>query len=155
MHVCVHGWRRCGRIGNYVDVCVYNIYIYIYIYICGRPPHELPTLVLHLKYRVKPAFPARILYLERLPKPNPHLNRTHPSNRSGSMWARTQRQQPTARKFVQDRHEHALNGNTVFFQSKPNLSQGKRRKQHLLETIRPDTKTIFWFSLGKVGYRFV
>ena len=34
------------------------IYICIYIYIYGKPPHELPTLVLYRKYRVKPAFPA-------------------------------------------------------------------------------------------------
>ena len=29
-----------------------------YIYIYGNPPHELPTLVLYRKYRVKTTFPA-------------------------------------------------------------------------------------------------
>ena len=35
----------------------YGMYVYIYIYIL-TPPHELPTLVLYRKYRVKTAFPA-------------------------------------------------------------------------------------------------
>ena len=35
-----------------------TIYIYIYIIYIVTPPHEIPTLVLYRKYRVKPAFPA-------------------------------------------------------------------------------------------------
>ena len=30
----------------------------LYIHIYGNPPHELPTLALYRKYRVKPTFPA-------------------------------------------------------------------------------------------------
>ena len=33
-------------------------YVCMYIYIYINPPHELPTLVLYRKYRVKTAFPA-------------------------------------------------------------------------------------------------
>ena len=33
------------------------LYVYVYIYMV-TPPHELPTLVLYRKYRVKTAFPA-------------------------------------------------------------------------------------------------
>ena len=36
--------------------CACDMYVYIYIY--GNPPHELPTLVLYRKYRVKTAFSA-------------------------------------------------------------------------------------------------
>ena len=52
----------------YIYVYVYHVYIYIYIYICVcvcfytcvciYTPHELPTVVLYRKYRIKPAFPA-------------------------------------------------------------------------------------------------
>ena len=47
-HACMHACMY---------VCMYA-YIYIYIYIYMVTPHELPTLVLYRKYRVKPAFPA-------------------------------------------------------------------------------------------------
>ena len=39
----------------YIYVCVYIYILYIYMV---TPPHELPTLVLYRKYRVKTAFPA-------------------------------------------------------------------------------------------------
>ena len=41
---------------SYTHTYIY-IHIYIYIYMV-TPPHELPTLVLYRKYRVKTAFPA-------------------------------------------------------------------------------------------------
>ena len=46
MYVCV-----CALV--YLFVCML-----VYIYIYGNPPHELPTLVLYRKCRVKTAFPA-------------------------------------------------------------------------------------------------
>ena len=44
IHACMHA-------------CIHT-YVHIYIYMVTPSPHELPTLVLYRKYRVKTAFPA-------------------------------------------------------------------------------------------------
>ena len=57
-----------------------------YIYIYGNPPHELPTLVLYRKYRVKNNFSGRSGFCisQKLPKTNPDFKRTCQSTHSRS-----------------------------------------------------------------------
>ena len=114
----------------YIDIYIYIYYIYIFIF--GNPaPHELPTLVLCRKNVVNQLFTqVRIPYLSKTAQ-----NQTHISRES-------------TRSLVQVRREHALNGNTVLFQSTANFFL--RKKNMFWETIRPNsTKMVFWFSLGK------
>ena len=110
----------------YVHTYIWCVYIYIYTYMVPTPPpHELPTLVLYRNYRVKPAFPAGpdSVSLEDCQNPT-HMSRERP-------W-----------QIVQVRREHALNGNTVLFQSRTNFFLGNQQTQNTIfwETIRPNSK---------------
>ena len=49
-----------------------------------------------------------------------------------------------ARQLVQVRCEHALNGNTVLFQSKPTLSEGKQKTTSFRELYGQTPKRLFW-----------
>ena len=79
-----------------------SVYMYIYIYTYGNP-HELPTLLLYGKYRVKSAFPASPDSVSL----KDCQNQTHISVES-------------ARQVVQVRRQQALHCNTVLFQKKTN-----------------------------------
>ena len=81
------------RVRVRVHVHVHTIYIYIYIYIYIHimyiyiymvTPHELPTLVLYRRYRVKTAVPAGLdsVSLKKLPKASPDFKRTCQSTHS-------------------------------------------------------------------------
>ena len=81
--------------------------MYIYIYTYMVTPHELPTLVLYGKYCVKPAFPAGS---DSISLKNCQKQIQFSSSEC-------------ARQLVQVRREHALNDNTVLFQSKTNRQE--------------------------------
>ena len=59
MYVCTYICMYVRvRVRVHVHVHTIYIYIYIYVYIYMVTPHELPTLVLYRRYRVKTAVPA-------------------------------------------------------------------------------------------------
>ena len=112
----------------YIDI---YIYIYIYLYLVTPPPMNYRPSFCVVKTVVNQLFTqVRIPYLSKTAQ-----NQTHISRES-------------TRSLVQVRREHALNGNTVLFQSTANFFL--RKKNMFWETIRPNsTKMVFWFSLGK------
>ena len=57
---------------------------------------------------------------------------------------RTQISSEHARQLVQVRCEHALNGNTVLFQSKPTLSEGKQKTTSFGKLYGQTPKRLFW-----------
>ena len=94
MDTCV-----CMYIYIYIHAHTPTHIIYIYIYIYGQSPHELPTLVLCRKNRVKPAFPVGPDSVSlKVCQDQTHIARER------------------ARQLLQVRREHAVNGNTVLFQ---------------------------------------
>ena len=127
----------------YVFIFLYTrIYFNIYIYIYGTP-HELPTLVLYGKYQIKPAFPAGPYSVSL----KDYRNRTHISRErvcqlvqvlrevrdSASLKDYRNQTHISRERFsqlVQVRREHVINGHTVLFQSKSNVSN--KNQKHLL-----------------------
>ena len=58
----------------YISISIYTCHICIYIYMAT--PHELPTLVLYRKYRIKQLFPqVRIPYLSKTAQNQTHISR--------------------------------------------------------------------------------
>ena len=111
-HVCMYARMYvCMCVHVYMYICIYvymyiciYVYMYMYIYIYGTPPQELPTLVLYRKYRVKPAFPEG----QDSVSLKDYRNQTHISRERVS-------------QLILVRREHAVNSNTVLFQSKTNF----------------------------------
>ena len=144
-----------------------HIYIYMfYIYIYGNPPHELPTLVLYRKYRVKTAFPAGpdSVSLKNYRKQT-QISRERVSQlihvRREVRILDLSRTTEINLTFQQDmsvlslRFDVSTNSTAALYppNPKPTLPRGKPKepKKPSFETLCGQTpkRWFFWFSLGK------
>ena len=139
---------------------------YIYIYIYGTPPlHELPTLVLYRKYRVKTAFPAGpdSVSLKNYRKQT-RISRERVSQlihvRREDRILYLSRTTEINLTFQQDMSVNSLRFDVSTKSTaalyppnpKPTLPREnqKNKKNIFSDTMRPNSKKmVFWFSLGK------